>query len=366
MELRFIMKTHTGALRPGNYSILISKCTYPDRGAYPEMVAKSLESSLRGLPSEGIELEEKRGKKSIAEYTVRLAGRKNRGFGFLLDNMIWSWKGHVINTVLSYLNKNTREDVGVFFPDELPKLEQIAYLRYFLETEGALILKIAERISEEGETSYSYLKDNIQGIFLEIYEGYIDASPDFRTRVRVREMLKEMQKQMKSREKTYRKSTLPHKIKPHIQALKDLGILSIEERKDDEIYKSAALCTLFKELSDIPQMETTFSNYAYFRLIADALNLKPNEYHVYKHKELVEEAVHYGYSVMKDKATGMVDIDALVDWCCIKMLAQDNILIWKQDVERFFDEMRKQDPASIRYHVNGKGRIAYLILPKVV
>jgi len=354
MEPRFIMKTHTGALRPGNYSILISKCTYPDRGAYPEAVAKRLEDFL-GSDS-----------KSVAKFTVLTAGRKNRGFGFLLDNMIWSWKGHVINTVLSYLNKNTREDVGVFFPDELPKLEQIAYLRYFLETEGALILKIAERISEEGETSYSYLRENIQEVFQEIYESYIDASPDLRTRIRVREMLKGMREQMKSRDKTYDKSTLSHKIKPHIQALKDLGILSIEERKNDEIYKSAALSTLSKELGDIQQMEIAFSNYSYFKLIADALNLKPAEYDVYEHKELVEEAIIYGYSVMKDKVTGMADIDALIDWCCIKMLSKDNILIGKQDVERFFDEMRKQDPASIRYHVDGRGRIAYVILPKVV
>lgn len=354
MEPRFIMKTHTGALRPGNYSILISNCTYPDRGAYPEAVAKRLEDFL-GSDS-----------KSVAKFTVLTAGRKNRGFVFLLDNMIWSWKGHVINTVLSYLNKNTREDVGVFFPDELPKLEQITYLRYFLETEGALILKIAERISEEGETSYSYLRENIQEVFQEIYESYIDASPDLRTRIRVREMLKGMREQMKSRDKTYDKSTLSHKIKPHIQALKDLGILSIEERKDDEIYKSAALCTLSKELLDIPQMEAAFSNYGYFELIAKVLKLEPAEYDPDKHRELVEEAITYGYSVIKDKVAGMADIDALTDWCCIKMLSKDNILIGKRDVEGFLDEMRKQDPASIRYHVDGRGRIAYVILPKVL
>ena len=365
MEPRFIMKTHTGALRPGNYSILISKCTYPDKGSYPETVAKKLEPFLRELHQEEEDFR-KKGKKSIAEYTVRLAGRKNRGFGFLLDNMIWSWKGHVINTVLSRLNKNTREDVGVFFPDELPNLERVTYLRYFLETEGALILKIAEKISEKGEISYSYLKENIQRIFQEIYESYIDASPDFRTRVRVREMLKEMQKQMKSREKAYDKSTLSHKIKPHIQALKDLEILDIEERKDDEIYKSVALSTLFKGLVDIQRMEIAFSNYGYFELIAKVLKLEPAEYDPDKHRELVEEAIFYGYSVMKDKVTGMADIDALIDWCCIKMLSEDNILIGKQDVERFFDEMRRQKPATIHYEVDRKGRIAYVILLKVL
>lgn len=347
---RFIVKTHTGALRPGNYSILISKCTYPGRGSYIETVIKNLGRLLEDNP-----------KSSIAKFTVLTAGRKNCGFGFVLDNMTWDWKGYVIYTILSYLNKVNNEDINVFF--NLDKLEKIAYLRYFLETEGALILKIAIRINEMGEISYSYLKENIQKIFQEIYEDYLDVSSDLRTRVEIRKRLKELQK-------IYDKGTLPHKIKPHIQTLKELGILSIEKKQNDEIYRSAifnsssAFSILFKRLADIQQMETVFSNYGYFRLIAEMLNLKPLEYNPDTHKELVKETIFYGYSIMRGRITGMADIDALVDWCCIKMLYKDNVLIKKDNVIKFFDDMQREDSSSIKYHVNGKGRIAYLIFPK--
>ena len=348
MGPRFIMKTHTGALRPGNYSVLISKCTYPYKGSSPETVTKKLGIILENNP-----------KSSIAKFSILTAGRKNRGFGFLLDNMVWSWKAHVINTVLSYLKKAKQDNVHLFF--ELDKLEKITYLRYFLETEGALILKIAREINEKGVIRYSYLEENIQKIFQEIYEEYLGISDNLRVRLEIRKKLKELFKK-------YKKSTLPHKIKPHIQALKEIGILCIEIEDNNEIYKSAiynnslTLSNLFKSLIDIQHMEEVFSNYAYFELIANIFNLKVARYNPHAHKELVKDTIFYGYSIMKDEITNMASIDALVDWCCIKMLSVNSVFLKKDDVIKFLDDMRKVDSSNIRYHVDGKGRIAYLIL----
>ncbi len=347
MEPRFIMKTHTGALKPGNFSILISKCTYPYKGSSSEAVTRKLGIILENNPTS-----------SIAKFTVLTAGRKNRGFGFLLDNMIWSWKGHVINTVLSYLNKVAQDDTQLFF--ELDKLEKIAYLRYFLETEGALILKIAKEIIEKGTIRYSYLEENIQRIFQEIYEEYLEISTNLKMRLENRKRIKELLKK-------YHKSTLPHKIKPHIQALKELEILSAEVENNDEIYKSTvfnsalSFSNLFNALKDIQHMETVFYNYEYFKVIADIYNLKTDGYNPHVHQKLVKDTIFYGYSIMKDEITGMASIDALIDWCCIKMLSVDSVLIKKEDIIKFLDDMRKIDGSKVRYHVDGKGRIAYLI-----
>lgn len=354
---RFIIKTHTEALRPGNYSILITKCTFPDKGAYPEQVGKKL---TEFFPS-------KRGNKvsSIAKYSILAATSKNRGFGFLLDNMIWSWKGHVINSVLRFIDKHS-EDKNIYL--ELSKIEQIAYLRYFLETEGALILKLAERFRDNEEITYSYLKGDIQKIFEEIYEGYIDIAPDFRYRIRIREMFKETQRRMKSRKHVYDQSTLAHKIKPHIQALSDLGLLSIENQNQNEIYKPtirnevSPISVLYEKLSNFKKMEEIFLNEGYCSLIAEVLNLSTIRYSPKTHKEILKQTFTWGYEVMRNKVTGMADIDALVDWSCIKLLSEENILANRKDIEEFLNEMRKVNPLSVRYHVDGKGRIAYLIL----
>lgn len=349
---RFIIKTHTEGLRPGNYSVLITRYTFPNKGAYPEKVEKRLSEFLG---------------KSVAKFTILTATRKNRGFGFLLDNMIWSWKGHVINTVIQYLNKHS-DDKSVYF--SLERIEQIAYLRFFLETEGALILKLAKRFTTRGEITYSYLKTDIQNIFEEIYDGYIDMAPDFRSRIRVKEMFKETQRRLKRREEGYHPGTLAHKIKPHIQALSDLRLLSVDRKDGEEIYRPhfydgiSPFTRLTEELCDLRQMEKLFSTSTdgYYSVIAKALNLGSERYSTETHEEVLRQAFRYGYEVMKDRVTGMADIDALIDWCYVKLLALENILVTREDVEKLLNEMRKADPSSVRYHVDGKGRMAYLIL----
>jgi len=354
---RFIIKTHTEALRPGNYSILITKCTFPDKSAYQEQVEKRL---TEFFPSE-------KGKKvsSIAKYTVLAATSKNRGFGFLLDNMVWNWKGHVIKTVLKYIGKCS-DDKNTYW--KLSKIEKITYLRYFLETEGALILKLSGSFVIKKEIPYTYLKGEIQKIFEEIYEGYRDIALDFRARIKIREMLNEMQRRMRSKEHVYDSSTLAHKIKPHIQALSDLGLLSIEKQNQEEIYRPVIyngvlpLIILLKKLKNFEKMEEIFSNDGYFSLIAEALNLGSIRYSPKAHKEILRQTFTWGYKVMRDKVTGMADIDALIDWSCIKLLSEENVLVTRKDIEEFLNEMIKVNPSSIRYHVDGKGRIAYLIL----
>jgi hypothetical protein len=341
MEPRFIMKTHTSALRPGNFSILIGKCTYPDKSAYPEAVIKRLQEWIK--------------EKSVAKFIVLLSTAKNRGFGFLRDNMIWSWKGHVINTVLCYICKKESNNLDVFY--ELSLIERVCYLRYFLETEGAIILKLAERFQKKGELSYSYLKDNIQDIFKEIFEEYMDIAPDFRSRIKIREIYNSV----KTKER-YDESTLPHKVKPHLEMLEDLGI--VKKQNNSEIYISVgeAISIIKNNLFNIQNMENLFDKYGYFPLIAQIYNLSYIAYSYEAHSDLLKEAFSYGYQIMHDRATGMADIDALIDWCCIKLLSENNILIRKEDVEDFLNKIRTYHPSKIRYHLNRKGRISYLIL----
>ena len=115
MEPRLIIKTHSEVSKPGLFSILISKCSYADKSSYPEVVSKRL-----------YELYEENGQpfnKLAAKFVVIMAQR----FGFLRENMIWGWRGHVINGVLQYLNKTENENINLFL--ELTKLEKIIYLK---------------------------------------------------------------------------------------------------------------------------------------------------------------------------------------------------------------------------------------------
>jgi len=369
MEPRFIIKTHTRSLRPGNFSILISKCTYPDRSSPSETVCNRLAGFLKRFYKNEEEI--KLGKReptyrSVAANTLLVA--QKRYFGFLQDNMIWSWKGDVIHCVLSYLGKDKllEESVGCFF--DLEKLEKIIYLRYFLDRDGALILEIAKKIEEKGQVNYSELAHSIQDIFDKIYDEYSDMAIDFREKIRIKQRFKEMHKQMKR--ESYEPSTLPHKVKPIIEALKDIGILVIKKDKDEKFYESeiynsiSAIKSIVQELQNFQTMEKAFEEYQYFYVIGKIFNLTPTCYNQEFHSSLLRKTLLDGYLRMKDKVYGLADIDALIDWCCIKMLSVDNILVKRDNVLQFLDDMRRKNSSSIRYHVNGKGRIAYLILSK--
>lgn len=354
MEPRFIAKTHTGALRPGNYSVLIRCCTYSDQSSYPETVARRLESVLG------------ENKKAIAKYIVLTAGTKNRGFQFVFDNMTWSWKGNVINAILTSLNKTNEENVNSFY--DLTKLERLAYLRFYLETEGAFILKIASLLKEKGQVTYGFLADNIEEILRTIYEEYIDAAADFSTRRRIQASLKEMQKQIKSETGDYAKDTKPHKVVSHLEAMEDLGLIVADEKNHEVVYESAivnnveVLRQLSLRLQTIPEMEHVFVTDGYFDVIATALNLTPTRYTRSLHCETLKNRLITGYRIMKNKATGIADIEAITDWCCITMLSDDNLLVTKRDIQTFLDDLRKEKPGSIGYHVDGKGNISYLII----
>jgi len=352
--LRFIAKTHTGALRPGNYSVLIRCCTSSDQPSSPESVVRRLESILG------------ENKKAIAKYTVRTAGARNRGFQFVLDNMTWSWKGNVINAILTSLNKTDEDNVNSFY--DLTKLERLGYLRFYLETEGAFILKIASLLREKGQVTYAFLAENIEGIFRTIYEEYIDASADFSTKRRIHDSLKEMQKQIKSETGDYAKDTKPHKVVSHLEAMQDLGLIVANEENHEVVYRSTivndveVLRQLSLRLQTIPEMEHVFVTDGYFDVIATGLNLTPTRYIQPLHCETLKNRLMTGYRIMRNKATGIADIEAITDWCCITMLSDDNLLVTKRDVQTFLDDFRKEKPGSIGYHVDGKGNISYLTI----
>lgn len=339
---RFINKTHTDALRPNNFSLLVSRCSSPDQRLPPETMAIRLQDWLD---------------KSVAKFTVLLAGKKNRGFGFLTDNMIWSWKGHVVNTAFTESGKDLHA------PDlhraPLSVVEQICYLRYYIETEGAIFLKLAKLYRESGMLSYLLLKNHIQDIFLEIIDDYMDIAEDFRSRSRISEIRNQMK-----RDSRYDPGTLPHKIRPHLQALVDLGLLA----QEGETYLSTgrghteAMSRLVEELVDMATMEARFERYDYFSIVSNVLDLSPRQFDAYRDRDLMLEVIALAYERMRSPITRMADLDAILDWCSVKLLADHRILVRKSDGEEFFRMLRMEAPGKITYHLDGTGRIAYLVV----
>jgi len=347
---RFVMKTHTDALRPGNFSVLIAKCTYRDRGGYADAVVKRLSEYL---PS------------SVAKYTVMTATTKNRGFGFLTQRMMWSWKGHVINAILKSLGKESGDPQDYW---QLSKLERIAYFKYYLETEGAFLFKFSEKLKSLGTVSYFQLQQKIQDLFEEIYLEYIDFTPDFRERLRIKSMLNETHKQMKDKAKKYSLGTIAHKIRPHMQALSDLRLLEIQTRGGEEIYAPITengfqpLIAFCERVRTLKELEETISTDKCFALIAQTLNLDAQAFSRSQHADKLLRVLLRGYEAIREPSTGIADIPALADFVAARMLCDEGIVVESKDFSEFLDERRISLPSSVQYHVDGRGELAYVIL----
>lgn len=342
---RFIMKTHTEALRPGNFSILISKCTSHNESSYVENIEEKLAEYLKN--------------KSATKFALMIATKRNRGFGFLLDNMIWSWKGFLIDVILKYVDKssNDRKDYYSLF-----MLEKIMYLRFFLETEGAFIIKLAERFKNKKQILKYYLKEEIEKIFKEIYEEYLEIESDFEMRIRFQKRINEINITK------YSPGTINHKIEPHIQAFSDLGLLEIFMRNGDEVYKpikynhKTTFDILLDNLINIAEMENFFNNSNYYEIVSKIYNLKPKLYSSRLHEESLKEVFLWGYNKMSKMQGSMVYIKSLYEWCIINLLSEKSILTTSQNIDEFITRFRKNNPSALRYHLNGSGEETYLIL----
>jgi len=347
MEPRFLIKTHAQVCAPGIFSILICKCTYPDKSAYPDVVAGRLADIYK---------RQSRAFKAAAKFAVLMALR----FGFLRDNMTWTWKGQVLNAVLQKVGKAANDDIESFETDySLP--ERLAFLRYYLETEGAIILQIAKRVAERGELKKKDLFQEIRSIFEEIYEGYLALHASSRGRKDLKDKVRRIKAD------SYNEGTLPHKVIPHIQPLVYLGVL---ERcgNGEEVYRPVSLGelstveVLVQELKDFRVMETRFSSSDYFAVVSRLTSPNAVRYQESAHSLMLRNSLILGYSYMRSPTTGMVSIDSLLDWSCIDMLADHNIEVTRAQVQSYLDGQYKNCPSSLRFHVDYRGKPAYVIL----
>jgi hypothetical protein len=112
----------------------------------------------------------------------------------------------------------------------------------------------------------------------------------------------------------------------------------------------------FSKLENIIQKDD------YYCLIARVYNLPSKIFSISSHAHLLKESLKIGYSCMVDHITGLADINALIMWARIHLLSESNILTNRIDIENYFKEMRRINPSSINYHLDGKGDIAYLII----
>ena len=156
---------------PRIFSLLVDSCTYSDRALGPERVAACLSDAV-GSTGKAF--------RAAAKFAVIMA----KDFGFLNSNMAWAPNGYVLHAVLTKCRKTERRTDSVL---DLPYTahERIAFLRYYFETDGAILWAIMKRVSECGALSLNDLSANLQDIIVDLYRQHLNLmghGPPTRTR----------------------------------------------------------------------------------------------------------------------------------------------------------------------------------------
>ena len=360
---------HYAGSRPGLFSALVKSCTHPTSSAYLDSVAEKLLQQFKGVPlvtlaqpgkAAGRLNSQLQGSviklnpaaaKSVVQMAVKL--------GLLNENFFWSWKGHAINIICE------KEKIQSESFLELDFAERIAYLKYYLEADGAMLLTLGEQILENPagiSTKDLFEKPFVDGAFPKIVRSYLELTGDLGRRTELRHKLGKYEAQ------SYDSYTRRHKILPRLIPLEDLGLLVREMTSEGETFlplKRGAkipLKILVGDLRNIETMEQRFARGEYFAIIANTLCDNVKVLSLDEHETLLSKEVAYVYVKLQDTGAAVYSLDAIGDVACTRLLANCAILASPEQVVELLQRLQKDRPYDVRFHVDRQGRPAYLIL----
>lgn len=358
MRARIILKTHSECLRPALYSLIVLKYTHESAVRTDDAVVRAVQSELgqRGFSGPP---ESKR--ESAIKFALWIA---ERDLHLVRSNLTWDWSGQVLNAVL---RESGRSDHTT--PRELATLktlERVFFLKSFLEADGALICALVSQINSAEPTSKEKLFENFDNTVEQIFENYEASAVHLRDRMQVRKRRREVAKQIQNGSR--QRSTIAHKVVPHIQLLSELGL--VEHCDGGDSIRSAGreacdIAALAQLGSDPVALDELFVSGNPYELVSRVYRLSGTEHHisVRTHWDEIVGGLKAAYETVRDETTGMAHINAVVELCCLRFVSHLELLLSPNEARLAIQQMYERDPDSIRFHVDFGGNPAYMILP---
>lgn len=350
---RFSLLLHYQVSRPGIFSVLLLECTSPSESLPEHVAAARLHGAFSGAKSQALS-------RRAAEYAVDMA----RSFGFLAEGLSWSWKGHVIGAIVREVKG---EGMGMAEYLNLSRAEIIAFLRYYLETQGAVLLEVGRLLCERREISQAeFLQENlIEKVYEGIWKGYLPLAAELQDRLRIREKLAEMERYKCRR---YQPEVRRHKVLPIVGAMVDFGLVETVGRKDKrqfvvrETTEGVPLERLVEELGDFATMERRLVNGEYYPIIRSCLGISAPSESPEREGTVIKRELVKAYQAVKQEPSGLASIAAMEDLVSVKMLSSEGNVITKGIVFELLEGAKVIEPTAIRFHVDRQGKRAYVVM----
>lgn len=389
IKRRFIYNTHENAERPYYVSVLLKTCTKPRESISITNLAHLAHKKLRG--EMGFPIPE-RATPYVIQTAIELGALERDVYREGLVNR-WGARGYVINAI--------SPDIPLELPLDLRLLEKdrLAFLKYYLDTDGFALLYLAEKLRSEGEI---ILTDFVKGSQVELmWNGIIKESMSY---VRDDRLRSEMRKLLKSSRflrgtPKAKGKTLEHvrkqKVTPHMELLVDFDIverspppmdwrdvakdLGMKDRgvkrtttatQEKVIYRprlnasTNRVSTFLEKFANGKALDNILSPQEgrYFAAAAELYGLDYPKADLESDFSLIEKEVVKAYESTRDNVYRLAFTDSIKDIVCINVQVNNKRVCEPQDVWAAIEKMHRSSEKDVRYHRDNYGVITYVAL----
>lgn len=340
-KLRFVLNTHEQICHPGDLSVLVHECSSEEEKSITQLVS-CLNDAL------GIN-------QRACEFLVNLAQKME----IIEKNLHWATRGWVISRLPTNNNH------------QLTAPERVAYLKYYFDTDGALIVNFLKEFVKYGEIGFNmseFLTDGgVERVFVKTAEEYMEEVFEISPRY-------ELSKLLSAGEKGYSPKVRTDKFLPHIEPLVDLGFVDrkrignminyiphiITENESTINYSSR----LLDNFNSIVGLDDIFSqNGDFFKRAAVSFNLKVEPINLGEDYPLIKRETIKAYDEVKDQYFRMARLGSIYDLVCIRlMFAPYNKLCEQADAITTIQRMNKISEDKIRFHMDDMGTRKYVTM----
>jgi hypothetical protein len=351
VKIRLMRTTHYQTGHPVFLSFLISMCTSPSESKSQRKVAYAIHEVLK---SHGYNFS-----REATKFLIRMAQEME----LLQPNHLWTWKAFVIDFF------KEKDNLSNYHGETRIRslANKIIYLKYYLESDGGFLLHFARRVlSENGLKKHTlrFVNGALESIFEEAINEYLSVITDFKEKVRLRRFLELVKR------KGYEPKVRIHKAFPHLDPLVDLDILDYDVKSHvylSRISNGKNVTEVFlKQFPNIACLENIFSEEkpakpGYFKKASEVFDISCQDF-TKENLDAVIQNILQTYSKIKDEITGLASIKSIKDIVCALQLSEYRTLCEWSDVDFALQELKREKGANMRFHVNRKGEVEYVVM----
>jgi hypothetical protein len=340
-KLRFVLNTHEQVCHPRQLSLLVQGCTSGEE----EKSISQLVSCLRDII--GIN-------PRACEFLVNLALRME----IIEKNLHWASRGWVISRLPTNKMHLTPE-------------EKVAYLKYYLDADGALIINFLKELVQSGEEGLQmsqFLREGgVERVFIRTAEEYMaevfEISPRY-----------ELSKLLSLNEKSYSDKVRTDKFLPHIEPLVDLGFVDRVRVGNSVRYlphlgsENGLIVNyasrLLSQFSSALSLDEVFSKTGdFFKKASVSFGLAVQKIDTSKDYTILKHKIIGAYDEARDNYFRMARLGSIYDLVCIRMLfAPYHKLCEELEISQTIQRMNELSEDKIRFHVDDMGIRQYVTI----